>query len=198
MARSRRYEGDVEHQGDEHLADGSRGGSRPRPPVYGSGRPAFSPPTVLRGRGQDLPCTSAGGTPHPEFESAEAWRATNMPHARVLDGQSRSLTGTDPAAYLVRYCCSSHGRPRDRSSKLVMPATCQNGAETRDIGRYLDNEETGAHQHRSRWREHVKRPSKPDRRGGGRAALRIRRGAAGCWLARVAAARWRGLRPGSP
>ena len=43
----------------------------------------------------------------------------------------------------------------------------------------------------------VKRPSKPDRRGG-RAALRIRCGAAGCRLARVAAARWRGLRPGSP
>ena len=81
--------------------------------------PLFHPlPSYADAAGSSL--HQHGGTPHPEFESAEAWRATHMPHARVLDGQSRSLTDTDPAAYLVRYCCSSHGRPRHRSSKLVI------------------------------------------------------------------------------
>ena len=47
------------------------------------------------------------------------------------------------------------------------------------------------------YRDASRVPSKLDRRGG-RAALRIRCGAAGCCLARVAAARWCGLRPGSP
>ena len=81
--------------------------------------PLFHPlPSYADAAGSSL--HQRGGIPHPEFESAEAWRATHMPLARVLDGQSRSLTRTDPAAYLVRYCCSSHGRPRDRSSKLVI------------------------------------------------------------------------------
>jgi hypothetical protein len=44
--------GDDEHQGDEHLEDRHAGARAPVPPVYGSGRPAFSPPTVLRGRGR--------------------------------------------------------------------------------------------------------------------------------------------------
>ena len=34
--------GDVEHQGDEHLENDPGGGSRPRPPVYGSGRAAVA------------------------------------------------------------------------------------------------------------------------------------------------------------
>ena len=81
--------------------------------------PLFDPlPSYADAAGSSL--HQRGGTPHPEFESVEARRATHMPHARVLDGQSRSLTGTEPAVYLVHYCCSSHGRPRDRSSKLVM------------------------------------------------------------------------------
>jgi hypothetical protein len=37
----------------------------------------------------------------------------------------------------------------DRTSKLVMPAACQNGAETTDIKRYPDDEETGSHQESS-------------------------------------------------
>ena len=41
-------------------------GLAPRTPVYGSGRPAFSPPTVLRGRGRIFPAP-ARGNPHPRM-----------------------------------------------------------------------------------------------------------------------------------
>jgi hypothetical protein len=37
----------------------------------------------------------------------------------------------------------------DRTSKLVMPAACQNGAEPTDIKRYPGDEETGSHQESS-------------------------------------------------
>ena len=40
------------------------GARAPVPRLYGSGRPAFSPPTVLRGRGRIFPAP-AWGTPHP-------------------------------------------------------------------------------------------------------------------------------------
>ena len=96
------------------------GAAAPGPRGVWAVAPAVSTPHCLRGTRQDLPCTSARN-PAPEFEPVETRRATHMPHTRVLDGQSRSLTRTDPAVYLVRYCCSSHGRPRDRSSKLVIP-----------------------------------------------------------------------------
>jgi len=43
----------------------------------------------------------------------------------------------------------------------------------------------------------VKLVEKTQLAGGGRAALRIRRGAAGCCLARVASAPWRGRHPGA-
>ena len=43
------------------------GARAPVPPMYGSGRPAFSPPTVLRGRARIFPAP-ARGTPHLEFE----------------------------------------------------------------------------------------------------------------------------------
>ena len=62
-------------------------GSRPRAPVYGSGRPAFHPyrPTRMR---QDLPCTSAGNpAPH-------RWRAISVPLASVNGGSSRSVAET--------------------------------------------------------------------------------------------------------
>ena len=36
------------------------GARAPVPPVYGSGRPAFSPPTVLRGRGRIFPAPARG------------------------------------------------------------------------------------------------------------------------------------------
>ena len=92
----------------------SKAGLPPRAPLVWLRSPRFFTPTVLRGRGRIFPAP-ARGTPHPEFESAEARRATHMPHARVLDGQSRSLTGTEPAVYLVHYCCSS---PADHATDL--------------------------------------------------------------------------------
>jgi hypothetical protein len=47
-----------------------------------------------------------------------------------------------------------------RSAELVMPSACQNGAETTDIGRHLEDKETFAHLQSSSWPEHVKRPPK--------------------------------------
>jgi len=49
-----------EHQGDEHPENRHAGARAPVPPVYGSGRPAFSPPTVLRGRGRIFPAPARG------------------------------------------------------------------------------------------------------------------------------------------
>ena len=45
-------------------------GCRPVPRLYGSGRPAFSPPTVLRGRGRIFPAP-ARETRTPEFQAGE-------------------------------------------------------------------------------------------------------------------------------
>jgi hypothetical protein len=69
--RTRR--GDNEHQGDELLEDRHAGARAPVPPVYGSGRPAFSPPTVLRGRGRI--------SVHPV-----SWRPPKRPAAGDKDG----------------------------------------------------------------------------------------------------------------
>ena len=63
-------------------------GLAPRTPVYGSGRPAFSPPTVLRGRGRIFPAP-ARGTPHPEFGRSR--RARCVPDRAVIRGISRLL-----------------------------------------------------------------------------------------------------------
>ena len=60
VARSRRYRGDEEHQGDQQPENRHAGARAPVPPVYGSGRPAFSPPTVLRGRGRIFPAPARG------------------------------------------------------------------------------------------------------------------------------------------
>ena len=57
--RVRANTGDDEHQGDEHLETGPRGGSAPVPPCVWPRRPAFDPLRPTRTR-QDLPCTSAG------------------------------------------------------------------------------------------------------------------------------------------
>jgi hypothetical protein len=46
----------------------------------------------------------------------------------------------------------------DSSSKLVVPAACQNGAETTDIERLPDDEETGPDQGSSSWPQDSKRP----------------------------------------
>jgi hypothetical protein len=62
--RIRANTGDDEHQGDEDL-ENRHAGLAPRTPVYGSGRPAFSPPTVLRGRGRIFPAP-ARGNPAPQ------------------------------------------------------------------------------------------------------------------------------------
>ena len=58
--RVRADAGDDEHQGDEGLENPHAGARAPVPPVYGSGRPAFSPPTVLRGRGRIFPAPARG------------------------------------------------------------------------------------------------------------------------------------------
>jgi hypothetical protein len=88
VARSRQYEGDVEHQGDEHPESGPRGGLCPRAPVrMASSAPLFHPLTSYADA-QDLPCTSAGNpAPH-------GWRAINVPFAPVISGLSRSLAET--------------------------------------------------------------------------------------------------------
>ena len=88
VARTRQYRGDDEHQGDEHLENGHAGARAPVPPVYGSGRPAFSPPTVLRGRGRIFPAP-ARGNPAPH-----GWRAISVPLTAVSSGLLRSLPDT--------------------------------------------------------------------------------------------------------
>ena len=64
------------------------GARAPAPPLYGSGRPAFSPPTVLRGRGRIFPAP-ARGNPAPH-----GWRAISVPLAAVASGSLRSLPDT--------------------------------------------------------------------------------------------------------
>ena len=63
--RVRANTGDVEHQGDEHLENVPGGGSRPRAPRVWLRSPRFFTPYRPTRTRQDLPCTSAGGTPHP-------------------------------------------------------------------------------------------------------------------------------------
>ena len=46
---------------------------------------------------------------------------------------------------------------QNRPSKLVMPVTCQKGAETTNIGRQPDDEETRSHQESSSRPQRVKR-----------------------------------------
>jgi hypothetical protein len=73
---------DDEHQGDEHLENGPRGGSRPVPPLYGSGRPAFSPPTVLRGRGRIFPAPARGEPRTPVNQSVNEMRRARLRRER--------------------------------------------------------------------------------------------------------------------
>src|ERR1700733_137530 len=61
------------------------GARAPVPPVYGSGRPAFSPPTVLRGRGRIFPAP-ARGNPAPH-----GWRAISRGVQRFVTVTSRHL-----------------------------------------------------------------------------------------------------------
>ena len=61
------------------------GARAPVPPVYGSGRPAFSPPTVQRGRGRIFP------VPAREEPAPHSWRAISVPLAPVTGGPSRSV-----------------------------------------------------------------------------------------------------------
>ena len=62
------------------------GSPPPDPAIYGLAAPSVLPPCCLRGTRQDLPCTSAGGTPHPEFG----------PLNPVTSGLPRSFPGTSP------------------------------------------------------------------------------------------------------
>jgi hypothetical protein len=56
-------QGDVEHQGDEHLENRPGEGSAPRDRAYGLVRPAVSPPDVLLGRGRIFPAPARGTAP---------------------------------------------------------------------------------------------------------------------------------------
>jgi hypothetical protein len=78
------HEGDDEHQGDEDLENfPASGAAAPEPRVYGSGRPAFSPPTVLRGRGRIFP--APGGEPRtPSLNRSR--RARCVPDRTVIRG----------------------------------------------------------------------------------------------------------------
>ena len=79
---------DDEHQGDEHLENGPRGGSRPRAPRVWLRSPRFFTPYRPTRTRQDLPCTSAG-TPHPRDR-----RAISVQLASATSGLSRSLADT--------------------------------------------------------------------------------------------------------
>ena len=73
---------------DEHLENGPRGARAPVPRLYGSGRPAFSPPTVLRGRGRIFPAP-ARGNPAPRDKEHASGRASGsrMDRAEQTPGQ---------------------------------------------------------------------------------------------------------------
>ena len=60
VARSRKYRGDDEHQGDEDVElSRTPGAAAPDPAAYGLSPPLFQPSLPTRTR-QDLSCTSAG------------------------------------------------------------------------------------------------------------------------------------------
>ena len=56
-------------------------------------------------------------------------------------------------------CAGAAPRPVRRAS-VAVPAACQNGANTTNVERWPDNEETSAQQDRCSWPQHVRRPSK--------------------------------------
>jgi hypothetical protein len=83
---------DDEHQGDKHLEN-----SRAPGPAVPDSASIGSPPLVcttlrLTRTRQDLPCTSAGETPHPEFDPSG--RARRVPDPVVRQEASRSLAGS--------------------------------------------------------------------------------------------------------
>jgi hypothetical protein len=49
----------------------------------------------------------------------------------------------------TKLCRSSRGPPHSKPSKLVVPAVCHIGVETRDIDQRQDDNQTGPEQHRS-------------------------------------------------
>jgi hypothetical protein len=79
-------------------------GLAPRTPVYGSGRPAFPPPTVLRGRGRIFPAPPRGPhrvRPARQFaESAPPQRSTGRPaehqRARFRPGRTWPCAVAEP------------------------------------------------------------------------------------------------------
>jgi hypothetical protein len=98
------------------------GARAPVPPLYGSGRPAFSPPTVLRGRGRIFPAP-ARGTPCPCDR-----RAINVQLALATSGRSRSLTDTPTRR-------SGHVEGRSRTdSQADSRSSCRVLAETTETG----------------------------------------------------------------
>ena len=120
--------GDDERQGDEHLEDRHAGARAPVPPVYGSGRPAFSPPTVLRGRGRR--------SVHPV-----SWRPPKRPAAGDKDHGGEDPKQTLAARQRVRGTSpltlrSTMGVSRNLSRALRVPSG-QHSAGHRD-GRATD------------------------------------------------------------
>jgi hypothetical protein len=80
------------------------GARAPVPSVYGSGRPAFSPPTVLRGRGKIFPAP-ARGNPAPHGGRAINLTLINlgcMPAARSAVGNENRVPSVCGVAGLLR------------------------------------------------------------------------------------------------
>ena len=75
---------DDEHQGDEHLENGPRGGSRPRTPRVWLRSPRFFTPYRPTRTRQDLPCTSAGNPAPPSPGHQRAIRPGNQRFATVI------------------------------------------------------------------------------------------------------------------
>ena len=69
---------DDEHQGDEHLENGPRGGPRPRAPLVWLRSPRFFTPTVLRGRGRIFPAPARGEPRTPVNQSVNEMRRARL------------------------------------------------------------------------------------------------------------------------
>jgi hypothetical protein len=136
------------------------GARAPVPRLYGSGRLAFSPLTVLRGRGRIFPAPARGdpaprgrarlrrglrlmdGPGHPEPQAAvwlRQWRSIHLPSARTgLADQSPGAKVVRPAgrSTLTRGLCPATRRVADGErmnphSESARSRECQETASTR-------------------------------------------------------------------
>jgi hypothetical protein len=82
---------------------------------------------------------------HVRRSCSAARRAISGPLTPVRSGQPRPSRSSELSSSddLTAMC--------NTPSKLVVPAACQNGAETSDVDQHQDDNETGPDQHRSSW-----------------------------------------------